>query len=196
MKNQLSRDRGRFGVPLLILAGLIGYVLIAGTTQTCPACAAVVGLFRQEDSAVSGPGESRENAAGISWQITGLDGEDLSSSAFEGKAVLVNFWATWCPPCRQEIPDLIALDKTYRESGLVILGISLDQNGEEAVRGFARKTGISYALAMANPAVFQAFGQIEFLPTTFFIDRDGDVVKQHRGYADKETLETQILELL
>jgi thiol-disulfide isomerase/thioredoxin len=109
-----------------------------------------------------------------------LDGQMLSSADWHGKVVLVNFWATWCPPCRAEIPDLVALQDKYRDK-LQIIGISEDEEGPEAVRQFADKYHINYPLVMVTPELRKAFTGIYALPTTFVIDRDVRVVQKHVG---------------
>lgn len=109
-----------------------------------------------------------------------LDGKPLSSSDWKGKVVLVNFWATWCGPCKAEIPDLIALQNKYRDQ-LVIVGISEDEGPVDEVRKFAQQYKVNYPVAMVTPDVEKLFPGIVALPTTFFLDREGKVAQKHVG---------------
>jgi thiol-disulfide isomerase/thioredoxin len=109
-----------------------------------------------------------------------LDGETLSSSAFRGKVLLVNFWATWCPPCRAEIPDLVALQEKYR-GRVQVIGISEDEEGTEVVRRFAASHKINYPLVMVTPELRKAFPGIYALPTTFVVSPEGRIVQKHVG---------------
>jgi thiol-disulfide isomerase/thioredoxin len=109
-----------------------------------------------------------------------LDGQTLSSSDWGGKVTLVNFWATWCPPCRAEIPDLVALQEKYRDQ-VQVIGISEDEEGPEVVKRFAEKYNINYPLVMVTPELRKAFTGIYALPTTFVIDREVRVVQKHVG---------------
>ena len=109
--------------------------------------------------------------------------------ALRGKVVFVNFWATWCPPCREEIPDLIRLQDKYRDD-VVILGISEDEAPPETVRAFAAKYGVNYFVAMTTPELAKVFRGVAALPTTFVIDREGKVENVFRrvkveGHADE-----------
>jgi thiol-disulfide isomerase/thioredoxin len=130
------------------------------------------------------------------WELKGLDGAVVRSDDFAGKVVVLDFWATWCPPCRKEIPGFIALQKQYGDRGLAVIGVSLDEGGPDAVRGFVAKAGVNYAIVMGNEKIVRDFGGIEGIPTTFIIDREGRVVGKHVGYADKAAFEKAILPLL
>ena len=104
------------------------------------------------------------------FTITDLEGRTLSSADWKGKVVLVNFWATWCPPCLAEIPDLIALQNKYRDR-LVVVGISEDEISPEIVKRFAADKKINYPIAMTSPDLYKRFTGINALPTTFVLDR-------------------------
>ena len=122
-----------------------------------------------------------ENPSDVpAFSVTDLDGKTISSTDLRGKVVLVNFWATWCGPCRAEIPDLVALQDKYRDQ-LVILGISEDETGEDVVRRFATKYQINYTVAMATPEIRGAFPNVMALPTTFVLDRDGKMAQKNVG---------------
>jgi thiol-disulfide isomerase/thioredoxin len=114
------------------------------------------------------------------FSLTDLDGKPLSSADWKGKVVLLNFWATWCGPCRAEIPDLVALQEKYRDS-LVVVGISEDEGPVDAVRKFAQEYKVNYPVAMTTPDMEKRFPGIVALPTTFILDRDGNVAQKHVG---------------
>jgi thiol-disulfide isomerase/thioredoxin len=130
------------------------------------------------------------------WKLKDPDGKVVSSDDFKGKVVVVDFWATWCPPCKSEIPGYIAMQKKYAAEGLVFVGISVDEDGPEVVRKFMKDYGINYPIVMANEDVVSAFGPIEGYPTTFIIDRDGNIVNRKIGARPREYYEKEILAVL
>src|ERR1700682_872013 len=109
-----------------------------------------------------------------------ISGATVSLANWGGKVIFVNFWATWCPPCREEVPELIALQKRYGSS-LQIVGISEDDDPAASVLKFAKQSGINYPIVMATPEVIAAYGGVPALPTTFVIDTQGRVVEKHAG---------------
>jgi thiol-disulfide isomerase/thioredoxin len=124
------------------------------------------------------------------FTIRDLDGRTISFASLRGKVTLVNFWATWCGPCRAEIPDLVALQQKYRDQ-LQILGISEDEASPETVKQFAAKFNVNYPIAMVTPELEKLFGNVSALPTTFVIDRDGRVVQKHVGMLTKSITEAE-----
>ncbi len=130
------------------------------------------------------------------WSLKDLDGKMVKLADFKGKVVILNFWATWCPPCRAEIPDFVSLQKEYATKGLAIVGVSLDQNGPNVVKSFVKKFGINYPVVMGSAEAAAAYGGIEVVPTTFVIDRAGQVVYVQQGGVDRATFEKAIKPLL
>lgn len=130
------------------------------------------------------------------WELATPEGEQVSSEGFAGQVVVLNFWATWCPPCRVEIPGFIDLQEQYAEDGLQIIGVSLDQGGPALVRSFADDADVNYPVLMADAAIVQAYGDVRTLPTTFIIDRQGNIVRSHSGYLTKSALRRAIQPLL
>jgi thiol-disulfide isomerase/thioredoxin len=127
-------------------------------------------------------------AAVPSFAFHDLDGRAVTSESLRGKVTIVNFWATWCPPCRAEIPDLIALQSKYRDQ-LQIIGVSQDETGPEVVRQFAAEQRMNYPIVMSTPEVERIFTGIYALPTSFVIDRDARIVQKHVGMLNAATTE-------
>ena len=123
-------------------------------------------------------------------------GGSVNSRDYQGKVLLVNFFATWCPPCRQEIPTLIELEKDYGSKGFSVIGISVDQGSSKIVKKFIKKMDINYPVGMATAEVARDFGGVVGIPVSFLVDRQGNVVKTYPGYADHKVLEHDIKSLL
>ena len=117
-----------------------------------------------------------------------LDGRPISTASYRGKVVLINFWATWCPPCRAEIPDLVALQEKYRDQ-LQIIGVSEDEAPVEVVRRFAADHHMNYPVVMTSPELEKMFPGIGALPTSYVIDRDARIVQKHVGMLTARTTE-------
>jgi thiol-disulfide isomerase/thioredoxin len=130
------------------------------------------------------------------WQLSDVNGKPLKLADFKGKVVVLDFWATWCPPCRAEIPGLVALQKKYAAQGLSVIGVSLDEQGPSVVKPFIERFAINYPVVMGNEKVLADYGGITAIPTTFVIDREGNVVAAHQGYTDQATFESEISPLL
>ena len=124
------------------------------------------------------------------FTLEDLNGKNVKLSDFKGKVVIINFWATWCPPCKAEIPDFIELYKTYQKKGLVILGIALD-NKEKVVK-FVKDNGINYPILMGNQEVSNLYGGISGIPTSFVVDRKGIIKNVFVGLRSKEVFEQNI----
>src|SRR2546426_4153241 len=129
------------------------------------------------------------------FTLQDIDGKPLSSSEFRGKVTLLNFWATWCGPCRAEIPDLIQLQARYA-GRLQIIGLSVDEGPAEAVKRFAQTVRTNYPIAIASPELQAKFGGILALPTLFLLDTNGGVVQKHIGLRNPVLYETEVRALL
>ena len=130
------------------------------------------------------------------FELKSLDGRTVKLSDFHGKVVVLNFWATWCAPCRVETPWLVDFYRQYKEQGLEVVGVSMDDGNQEHVADFAKEMGINYTILMGNHAVGDAYGGLRFLPQTFFIGRDGKIIKHSFGIKSKSDFEEAIKESL
>ena len=185
-----------------IVLGILAAGLLLTSYLTAPAgsagggCLALLPLASAGGSVQQVANTSTHDRAAPEWQLKDLDGNPVKLSDFKGKVVILNFWATWCPPCRREIPTFVSLQKQYADKGLVIIGVSLDEKGPDVVKPFVAKMGINYPVVMGDPKIAADYGGIAVVPTTFLIDRNGKVAAEHEGDADRATLEGEIKPLL
>ncbi|MGE5243602.1 MAG: TlpA family protein disulfide reductase [Betaproteobacteria bacterium] len=129
------------------------------------------------------------------FSLRDLSGRPLDLASYRGRVVLLDFWATWCVPCREEIPHFVALQKKYGSKGLAIIGISMDDE-EGPVRDFYRKYGMNYPVAMGDAKLAERYGGILGLPVAFLIDRTGRIAWRLDGETPAATFEQHITELL
>ncbi len=141
-------------------------------------------------------GAGRSGTPAPALRVTTLRGDTLSLAGLRGNVVVVNFWATWCPPCRAEMPGFQAVYEARKNRGLVILGIAEDDDGPVPVSGFVVHYGITYPITMYTTATERLFGGINALPTTFLIDRGGRIRYQVRGLFARPALEQAVDRLL
>jgi thiol-disulfide isomerase/thioredoxin len=166
------------------------------TRSTCLAGLIAIGLISLETASVLAQEGSPPRAPAPDWQLTDLNGKLVKFTDFRGKVVILDFWATWCAPCRVEIPHFVELQKQYGDKGLTVIGVSLDEQGPQIVKKFAKQFGVNYAIVIGNQKVVEAYGGIAAVPITFVIDRQGRIVSRHIGYDDKAAFEEEIQSLL
>ncbi len=154
---------------LAVAALVVGVALIL---SLAPACA------RAQEEATPAP----------DFSVTDLEGNALTLAGYKGKVLVLNFWATWCPPCREEIPDFIEAYKKHRADGLEILGLSVDQMPAAQVRAWSEKAGINYPVAMATQRIITDYRPGQYIPATIIIDRQGRIRHRHVALMDQETL--------
>jgi cytochrome c biogenesis protein CcmG/thiol:disulfide interchange protein DsbE len=129
------------------------------------------------------------------FKLPGLDGKTVTLADSKGKVILLNFWATWCGPCRAEIPDLVELQNKYKDR-LQILGLVVDDDDQDAIQKFVAEFKINYPVALATDAIRFEYGGIPALPTSFVLDAEGRIVQKHEGLRDPVLYETEIRALL
>lgn len=146
-----------------------------------------------EDNDAEGMEPQLRGKAAPGFSLTSLDGKKVSLSDFKGKAVLVNFWATWCGPCKVEMPWFEQFQKQYANQGFVILGLVDDVDaGKDAIAKTAQKAGATYPILLTDGKVQKAYGGVDVLPMSFYVDRNGVVVEETAGLGPKDEIEAHI----
>ena len=195
-KNNIQRTLV-FAVALFLVLGIGGYALFR------------VGAAARASGSTAGKAEQPANSSADDPSIIrfvkdpemaplleahDLNGNLISTANLKGKVVIVNFWATWCPPCREEIPALIALQNNYKDR-LQIIGVSEDDDPPEKVAKFAQQQGMNYPIVMATTEVIGAWGGVPALPTSFVVDPQGRVMTKHMGLKDTEIYDREVRSL-
>jgi len=130
------------------------------------------------------------------FSLPSLDGRKVKLSDFRGKAVLLNFWATWCPPCKVEMPWFADLQKQYGQDGLVVLGVAMDDSEPATIAKFASEMGVNYQVLLGTNKVSDDYGDVQYLPTTFYIARDGTIVDKMTGLLGRKDIEDAVKKTL
>ncbi len=130
------------------------------------------------------------------FKVQAADGSTIELAKLKGKVVVLNYWATWCGPCRMEIPGFVDVYKQYKARGLEIVGVSLDREGWKVVKPYIQKANINYPVVVADENLESAYGQIDAIPTTFVVDKKGNLVDKHVGYMSKADFEQLVKGLL
>jgi thiol-disulfide isomerase/thioredoxin len=176
------------GIVAVIALGVLGFFAGRYTRQPAPDTA---GAPAPQDTGSNTAVRFVKNPVSVpELTLKTIDGRTLSSRDWKGKVTLVNFWATWCPPCREEIPDLIKLQERYKDQ-LVIIGVSSDEGPVEEVAKFAKDHKMNYAVVMETKELSKAFPGIFALPTTFVIDQDVRMVQKHVGLLNPVLVEQE-----
>ena len=130
------------------------------------------------------------------FTVRSIDGRTLRLSELRGRPVILDFWATWCVPCRASMPLLSTMQGRYASRGLFVMGLSVDDGMPQDVQRFADRLHVRFPVAMASEGILDDYGPIRSIPTTIFIDRRGHIVRRVVGYVDQETLDGFIREIL
>ena len=170
---------------ILVVAVVVALMLFAG--------------FHLARRSGSGPAAGSLDANGKmapDFALQSVDGNTVHLSDFRGKAVLLNFWATWCSPCKIEMPWFVELQKQYGPEGLQVVGVAMDDASKEDIAKFAKDMGVNYPILIGKESVGDAYGGVQFLPTTYFIGRDGKVVGHEFGLKSRSEFEDNIKKAL
>jgi peroxiredoxin len=130
------------------------------------------------------------------FALKDAEGKTVHLSEYRGKVVLLDFWATWCDPCRLEIPWFIDLQRKNKDKGFEVLGVSMDDEGWEVVKPFMRDVGVNYRILIGNDQTTEMYGGVDALPTTFVIDRQGKIAAVHVGLTSRKAFEDDVAQLL
>ncbi len=130
------------------------------------------------------------------FSLPDRSGRAVSLADYRGQVVLLNFWATWCSPCKREMPWLIELQNQYRDRGFTVMGVSLDDDGWTSVARYLDEQSINYPVVLATEDVLRSYGGVGAVPMTFVIDRAGRIAATHLGLLDKDQIETELLSVL
>ena len=139
--------------------------------------------------------ESKRNAA-PAFTLKDSNGTTVSLADYKGKVVLLNFWATWCGPCKIEIPWFVEFEQQYKDRGFAVLGVAMDEEGWDIVRPYITEKRVNYRILMGNDQVAQLYGGVESLPTTFLLDREGRIASTHIGLISKGDYKNEITQLM
>jgi len=142
-----------------------------------------------------GPTRLVGNVRGVpapDFDLLTLDGQKVKLSDYRGKAVLLNFWATWCPPCKIEMPWFVDLQNRYGKDGLVVLGVAMDDSEASKIAEFTHEMGVNYPVLLGTDKVSDDYGDVQYLPTTFYIDRNGMIVDKMAGLLSRQDIENDV----
>jgi thiol-disulfide isomerase/thioredoxin len=186
---------------IFVLCVVIGItaLLLVGKRATKPpetASAANPGAGQQSPAPVQGGDPAKGSVAPVFELKSIPDGKSVPLASLRGKAVLLNFWATWCGPCKIEMPWLVDLQKKYGPQGLQIVGVAMDDTDDKEIADFAHKMGVNYIVLKGTEKVGDLYGGIDRLPLTYYLDRSGKVVDETVGLASESVIEDAIKKAL
>lgn len=180
---------------LILIGALAAYLGFSMGTDKCPVCVVSDLVFGGSQSQSDSRAKVVGNQIATEWQAVSITGEDISSESSRGKVALIVYWATWCAPCLEEIPALIALRDEFGRQDVDIIGVSLDQASKD-IDTFVSDREINYEIVRNTDSLDKAFGPIRYIPTIVVLDRNGKVQQRYTGLVGKNVLQDQIETLL
>jgi peroxiredoxin len=173
-------------IVIVVVAMVISLLLVFGVAKA-----------RHQGDSLPQAGSSLKNQMAPDFSLASLDGKaTIRLSDYRGKAVLLNFWATWCVPCKIEMPWFVDLQNEYGSQGLQVVGVAMDDASPEDIARFAKDMGVNYPIAVGKESVGDAYGGVQFLPATFYIGRDGKVIDKVFGLKGKHEIQDDIKKAL
>lgn len=169
-------------VVIAVVAVVIALMLVAG--------------LRMARRTQHSPAAQMKGDVAPDFTLQSLDGKTVHLSDYRGKAVLLNFWATWCAPCKIEMPWFVELQKEYGPEGLQIVGVAMDDASPKEIADFAKEMGVNYPVLIGKEAVGDAYGGVQFLPESFYIDRNGKVLDKAFGLKGRGEIEDNIKKIV
>ena len=134
---------------------------------------------------------SSSSSKAADFTLQDMNGKNVRLSDYRGKVVLLEFWATWCPPCRASIPGIERISKAYKDKGLVVLAVSLDEGGWDSVKSFISNNGMTYTVLKGNDEVSASY-QVRTIPMLLIVDKEGRISKRYLGFGNEDDLEKDI----
>ncbi|MBD3298128.1 MAG: redoxin domain-containing protein [candidate division Zixibacteria bacterium] len=197
MQRRASRQSDSQSIGFKVSSKLASALLAMGILLLCGCSQSELGAGDQNASSENASGTNRSGGVEApNFTLTSLSGESVQLSDYRGDVVVIDFWATWCGPCRRTIPDLIDLYKEHKAEGFTILGVALERHGTERLIPYVEDKGIPYPVLLGDASVVRLYGNIRSIPTAFLVDRDGTVRRKIVGAQPRKVLEDAITELL
>ncbi len=156
----------------------------------------VFGIRKSRRASPTTPATTTGMKVSPDFTLQSLDGKAVHLSDFRGKAILLNFWATWCEPCKVEMPWIVDLQKKYASKGLQVVGVAMDDASPDEISKFTQQMGVNYPVVIGKDEVADSYGGLPFLPTTFYIGRDGKIVDKVLGIKGRGEIEDDIRKAL
>jgi peroxiredoxin len=162
----------------------------------CSLAGFAAGCARPRAVAQDGPRPEKDRKPAPDFSTKDANGQTLKLSDYKGKVVLLNFWATWCGPCKIEIPWFVEFEREFKDRGFAVLGIAMDEEGWEVVKPYIEERRVNYRVAIGSEEMAVSYGGVDSLPTTFVIDREGRIADVHIGLVTKKDYRDGILQIL
>ena len=180
---------------LRLFGGAVRWGLLVAAPFLIASCSTHRGSQSEVQAAAATP-SALDTTLAPDFALPDLKGRTVHLKDFRGKVVVLDFWATWCGPCKMEIPHFVELMKRHGEKGLEIVGVAMDETGADVVKPFVEKNGLHYHVLLGDDYTANRFGGVNALPTTFVIDRGGHIARKYIGYRSLESFEEDLAPLL